>query len=414
MRDQSAAATLPLPQKAIRDFHGELIAALKEFAPDGHGRVTPAVAEAFKAGTLLTWHHYLACLNASSVPSDRSAKIIESYTLASGALSLFPSARQGRHAQPWGARPAPPSAHPPGRRPPPPPPSPTPEMTGTALPRRPAPAAPPGHRPLVGTADWELDAAEVPDFMKLLRLVQVRSGLNPNQLAKITRMPVSSAYRMFDEATRTLPTKGNYVAGLMFACGLPPAQVDRVMAVWRALRLKHQVKQQVPADVVSSSPPVVGVPQAKPDVPRAGEQELEPPRPQLGTPMGLQVPARVHVEPEDAPTEKLVCLTERPGVVNRHVARKRRAQRAQRVRARLSIAVSLTVAMLLLAGLVHSVTTGSAGADRMQDAHGTDGTQDVGEPAQQSSAVPTTSTVPPTPSPAPATGHRLKLPLLID
>lgn len=392
-------APIPPPQNKsvlIKTFHNEVVTALKEFSRDGQVRMQPIVSDAIQVGSLLSWHQYLSCLNASGVSTERLGVLCRSYALLGGTSPLFSGpSEQGRHARPH--LPYPETAPPPPavrRRPPPP----MPGTMGAGLPRRPAPNGPPRHRPTYSTADWELDAAAagVLAFMKVLRLVQSHSGLNANQLAKITKIPVSSTYRMFDEATKTLPRKPQHITALLYACGLPTAQIDRVMVIWRGLRFDQQaLKAATSAPAAVNVPPVENAAPTDLEEPRerAPERPKPPPRPtrpaRPAQPTTAQVAgARELLRTRAAADEKPVYLTKRRGAVTRHARRARRARRALM----LKVLMSSMVSAMLVAGVLPIPMDSARSMDHPQ--------YDLGVtdlPRRVPSLVPTTSTTVPTP-----------------
>lgn len=90
--------------------------------------------------------------------------------------------------------------------------------------------------PLAPTSNSELHATTVAEFLELLRLVQLRSGLTLSQLSSKAGpgLPRSQAYSMLSRGA--LPTKPGQVRLFLKTCGLPEDQVDRVLQLWSALR----------------------------------------------------------------------------------------------------------------------------------------------------------------------------------
>jgi hypothetical protein len=82
--------------------------------------------------------------------------------------------------------------------------------------------------------DTELQATNEAEFTELLRATQVRSGLNPAQVAIRAGLARSQAYSLVRRGK--LPTKPEQVRAFITACGLPEAQIQRVMALWVELR----------------------------------------------------------------------------------------------------------------------------------------------------------------------------------
>ena len=89
-------------------------------------------------------------------------------------------------------------------------------------------------RPVRPLLDSELQATCEVGFTDLLRAIQVRSGLNPAQIAARTGLPRSQAYSLINR--NKLPTKPDQVRAFITICGLPDPQVQRVMALWAELR----------------------------------------------------------------------------------------------------------------------------------------------------------------------------------
>ncbi|MFE9746708.1 helix-turn-helix domain-containing protein [Saccharothrix saharensis] len=99
----------------------------------------------------------------------------------------------------------------------------------------------------VPVRDDELAAGTPAEFISLLRRIQVRSGLTPAEVAVRGGIPRSTAYRFVnDQKNTSLPTKMEQVRAFAVACGLPEAQVEKVVVVWCEL-------QGAP---VAASPPV--------------------------------------------------------------------------------------------------------------------------------------------------------------
>jgi hypothetical protein len=107
--------------------------------------------------------------------------------------------------------------------------------------------------PVVPVEDDELCAADAGEFIALLRLVQVRSGLSPAQIAVRSEIPRSTAYRFVDNRKNTaLPTKVEQVKAFLVGCRLPEHQVRRVVLVWTDLREAEAVQRSSAAE----QPPV--------------------------------------------------------------------------------------------------------------------------------------------------------------
>ncbi|MFJ6674995.1 helix-turn-helix domain-containing protein [Actinosynnema sp. NPDC091369] len=89
----------------------------------------------------------------------------------------------------------------------------------------------------VPVRDDELAAGTPAEFISLLRRIQVRSGLTPAEVAARGGIPRSTAYRFVnDQKNTSLPTKMEQVRAFAVACGLPDAQVEKVMVVWCELQ----------------------------------------------------------------------------------------------------------------------------------------------------------------------------------
>lgn len=95
----------------------------------------------------------------------------------------------------------------------------------------------PDGAPAAPVEDDELRAASARDFIGVLRLVQVRSGLTPAQVALRSGIPRSTAYRFVDDRKNTaLPTKAEQVRAFLVGCGLPDHQVRKTVLLWTDLR----------------------------------------------------------------------------------------------------------------------------------------------------------------------------------
>lgn len=90
--------------------------------------------------------------------------------------------------------------------------------------------------PLIATSTAELRAATEAEFIDLLRLVQVRSGLTLPEISRRAGqvLPRSQVYSLLKR--RKLPTKPEQVRAFVTICGLPEPQVARVMELWATLR----------------------------------------------------------------------------------------------------------------------------------------------------------------------------------
>lgn len=96
--------------------------------------------------------------------------------------------------------------------------------------------APEPVRPLMATATAELQAATETEFIDLLRKIQVRSGLTLPEISRRAGhvLPRSQVYSLFKRGK--LPTKAEQARVFVTQCGLPEAQVARVMELWATLR----------------------------------------------------------------------------------------------------------------------------------------------------------------------------------
>ena len=92
-------------------------------------------------------------------------------------------------------------------------------------------------QPAAAVEDDELRAATPREFISVLRLVQVRSGLSPAQIAIRADIPRSTAYRFVDNKKNSaLPTKVEQVKAFLAGCRLPEHQVWKVVLLWTDLR----------------------------------------------------------------------------------------------------------------------------------------------------------------------------------
>ncbi|MFD5827386.1 hypothetical protein [Lentzea sp. NPDC060358] len=92
------------------------------------------------------------------------------------------------------------------------------------------------HEPLVTTSMPELRAATEGEFIAMLRMISVRSGLTVREISRRAGgvLPRSQVYSLFQRGK--LPTKPGQVRTFVTICGLRGPQVARVMALWVALR----------------------------------------------------------------------------------------------------------------------------------------------------------------------------------
>ncbi|WP_367136645.1 helix-turn-helix domain-containing protein [Saccharothrix sp. HUAS TT1] len=96
------------------------------------------------------------------------------------------------------------------------------------------PAAPPDHLAAAGSEDSELRCANEREFTRLLKDIQLRSGLSPAKIGEMAGIPRSQAYSMV--ARGTLPTRFRQVARFVEACGLPEPEIRHVLRLWLELR----------------------------------------------------------------------------------------------------------------------------------------------------------------------------------
>jgi hypothetical protein len=102
--------------------------------------------------------------------------------------------------------------------------------------------------PLIATSTAELRAATEAEFIDLLRLVQVRSGLTLPEISRRAGqvLPRSQVYSLLKR--RKLPTKPEQVRAFVTICGLPEPQVARVMELWATLREQVELAVSGPED----------------------------------------------------------------------------------------------------------------------------------------------------------------------
>ncbi|MFC3892361.1 BTAD domain-containing putative transcriptional regulator [Lentzea rhizosphaerae] len=102
--------------------------------------------------------------------------------------------------------------------------------------------------PLIATSTAELRAATEAEFIDLLRLVQVRSGLTLPEISRRAGqvLPRSQVYSLLKR--RKLPTKPEQVRAFVTICGLPEPQVARVMELWATLREQTELALSTPTD----------------------------------------------------------------------------------------------------------------------------------------------------------------------
>ncbi|WP_280431549.1 hypothetical protein [Nocardia brasiliensis] len=85
------------------------------------------------------------------------------------------------------------------------------------------------------SADLELTAASVPEFLALMRKIKDRSGRTAGQLAKYGRLPRSTVYNFVAEKNAALPRKPEQVQRFCRGCRLTDAQTAQVMRLWENL-----------------------------------------------------------------------------------------------------------------------------------------------------------------------------------
>lgn len=102
--------------------------------------------------------------------------------------------------------------------------------------------------PLIATSTAELRAATAAEFVELMRLIQVRSGLTLPEVSRRAGrlLPRSQVYSLLKR--RTLPTKPDQVRAFVSICGLPEPQVARVMELWATLREQTELAVSDPGD----------------------------------------------------------------------------------------------------------------------------------------------------------------------
>lgn len=102
--------------------------------------------------------------------------------------------------------------------------------------------------PLIATSTAELRAATAAEFVELMRLIQVRSGLTLPEISRRAGrlLPRSQVYSLLKR--RTLPTKPDQVRAFVTICGLPEPQVARVMELWATLREQTELAVSGPDD----------------------------------------------------------------------------------------------------------------------------------------------------------------------
>lgn len=118
--------------------------------------------------------------------------------------------------------------------------------------------------PAASVQDDELRAASARDFIAVLRLVQVRSGLTPAQIAIRSGIPRSTAYRFVDHRKNTaLPTKVEQVQAFLVGCRLPEHQVRKVVLLWTDVREAESAHRSSAA--ATGHRPPDGIAEVRPD-----------------------------------------------------------------------------------------------------------------------------------------------------
>lgn len=88
--------------------------------------------------------------------------------------------------------------------------------------------------PLIPTTTEELHASTEAEFVALLKMIQVRSGLSVPKVALRAGLARSQGYSMLTRPS--LPTKPEQIHRFAVACGLPEPHVSRVLELWAGLR----------------------------------------------------------------------------------------------------------------------------------------------------------------------------------
>lgn len=100
----------------------------------------------------------------------------------------------------------------------------------------------------VAPSNSEYQAADGREFALLLKAVQLRSGLTLSRIGELAGIPRSQAYSMV--ARGTLPTRFRQVVRFVEVCGLPAADVRRIMRLWLELRQRGHDSGQEKGDVL--------------------------------------------------------------------------------------------------------------------------------------------------------------------
>jgi DNA-binding phage protein len=94
---------------------------------------------------------------------------------------------------------------------------------------------------LAATADSELRAETVTEFIELLRTLRARAKGSATTLAERAGIGRSQLYNMLNVDRGVLPTKLEQVKGFAQACGLPAHQVDQLVMLWLNLTKVSQM-----------------------------------------------------------------------------------------------------------------------------------------------------------------------------
>jgi hypothetical protein len=93
----------------------------------------------------------------------------------------------------------------------------------------------PHHQPAVETSDEDIRAGTPEEFADLLRLLRVRSGAGPSEIAKRSSIARSQVYELIKQGRTSLPTRAGQVIAFARACGLTQDKIDILTAVWAEL-----------------------------------------------------------------------------------------------------------------------------------------------------------------------------------
>ncbi|PRY46309.1 hypothetical protein [Umezawaea tangerina] len=128
-----------------------------------------------------------------------------------------------------------------------------------------------GEPPAMPVEDRELRATTPREFISVLRLVQLRSGFSPAQIAIRSNIPRSTAYRFVDNKKNTaLPTKVEQVKAFLVGCRLPENQVRKVVLLWTDLR-EVESENRSSADTGVDHPTVLESADGKADRPETAD-----------------------------------------------------------------------------------------------------------------------------------------------